>query len=92
MYYHMLRHLLPYVHGMGYLIMEMNYLVSHSFLIHADILTSRRSNIQKSTLSSSSNFAFGTPVSLSAPFRPPSLRRSSMLTLASSCVSGIINL
>ncbi|KAG1753392.1 hypothetical protein EDB19DRAFT_1903050 [Suillus lakei] len=48
-------------------------------------LNASQSNIRKSTASSNSNSTFGTPVSASAPLRPSSLRRSSTLTLASSC-------
>ncbi|KAG2096116.1 uncharacterized protein F5147DRAFT_717274, partial [Suillus discolor] len=48
-------------------------------------LNASQSNIRKSTASSNSNSSFGTPVSTSAPLRPSSLRRSSTLTLASSC-------
>ncbi|KAG1766845.1 hypothetical protein EV702DRAFT_1203976 [Suillus placidus] len=48
-------------------------------------LNASQSNIRKSTASSNSNSTFGTPVSSSAPLRPSSLRRSSTLTLASSC-------
>ncbi|KAG2740707.1 hypothetical protein P692DRAFT_20753836 [Suillus brevipes Sb2] len=48
-------------------------------------LNASQSNMRKSTASSNSNSTFGTPVSTSAPLRPSSLRRSSTLTLASSC-------
>ncbi|KAG2133267.1 uncharacterized protein EDB93DRAFT_888667 [Suillus bovinus] len=48
-------------------------------------LNASQSNIRKSTASSNSNSTFGTPISSSAPLRPSSLRRSSTLTLASSC-------
>ncbi|KAG1823941.1 uncharacterized protein BJ212DRAFT_709870 [Suillus subaureus] len=48
-------------------------------------LNASQSNIRKSTASSNSNSTFGTPISASAPLRPSSLRRSSTLTLASSC-------
>lgn len=48
-------------------------------------LNASQGNIRKSTASSNSNSSFGTPVSTSAPLRPSSLRRSSTLTLASSC-------
>lgn len=42
LYYHMPRHLLPYIHGMSFSIMEISHLVRHlnSFLIHAHVLTS----------------------------------------------------
>ncbi|OAX32495.1 hypothetical protein K503DRAFT_805182 [Rhizopogon vinicolor AM-OR11-026] len=47
--------------------------------------TTRQSHIRKSTASSNSNSTFGSPVSAPVALRPSSLRRSSTLTLASSC-------
>ncbi|KAG2125411.1 hypothetical protein DEU56DRAFT_574088 [Suillus clintonianus] len=57
----------------------------HTFHHPSSTLNASQSNMRKSTASSSSNSTFGTPVSGSVPLRPSSLRRSSTLTLASSC-------
>ncbi|KAJ8590741.1 hypothetical protein M405DRAFT_146049 [Rhizopogon salebrosus TDB-379] len=47
--------------------------------------TTSQSHVRKSTASSNSTSSYGSPISVTMPLRPSSLRRSSTLTLASSC-------